>query len=299
MKCSDAISQISDYLLRGAEAGEVAPQAALEHIAGCRACLATLDELGTLWTAVQSPLLAAAAGLLTCDECSEQLPAYVDAQRTGQPLSAHFAQVTRHLQGCPRCQEEYELLLSLVAESEDGLFGPLPALPTSLWQTMTEQVQALVAPLHIQVGKWRATLGEGLATLTSVQPMLQPSMSATASFRGAGHRSVAELVRHIDQWLELPDPEQDLLIRVGTRSSQESQTTIVLHLTSLKSAAPIEQVRVSLRDSNGSLLERIATDADGLVLFERLPVDKYQLSIEQANRQWQINIVVEDATPAA
>src|SRR5690349_19566752 len=142
MKCSDAISQISHYLLRGAQAGEVAPQAALAHIAGCRDCLATLDELGTLWTGVKSPLLAAAADLLMCDECSKLLPAYVEAQRAGQALPLHFAQVTHHLEGCPRCQEEYELLLSLVEESEAGLFGPFPALPipvtpdpVRLWQT--------------------------------------------------------------------------------------------------------------------------------------------------------------------
>ncbi|MBK8048213.1 MAG: hypothetical protein IPK16_14480 [Anaerolineales bacterium] len=112
MQCSDAVKEITHYLLHGAHAGAEAPHAALTHVAGCRACLQTLAELGALWTDSPSQLRTVAPQL-TCDECQEFLPLYVDTARKLRPDFAAFDAVAHHLERCSNCHEEYALLAEL------------------------------------------------------------------------------------------------------------------------------------------------------------------------------------------
>ena len=74
---------------------------------------------------------------VTCEECFERLPAYVEAEvvpgraveccdRCDAPASCssdgRCARVHAHLEGCPACREEYEVLRELVLlESADDL----------------------------------------------------------------------------------------------------------------------------------------------------------------------------------
>jgi predicted anti-sigma-YlaC factor YlaD len=53
---------------------------------------------------------------VTCEECFSELPRYVELE----PLAeSELDRVRAHLEGCPACREEYEVLRELVA-AESG-----------------------------------------------------------------------------------------------------------------------------------------------------------------------------------
>jgi predicted anti-sigma-YlaC factor YlaD len=49
---------------------------------------------------------------VSCEECFERLDEYVE----GRPVPGMAA----HLEGCPACREDYESLLALVRDEDDG-----------------------------------------------------------------------------------------------------------------------------------------------------------------------------------
>ena len=57
-------------------------------------------------------LLGPSAPELGCEECFERLDEYVE----GSAVPGMAA----HLEGCPACREDYESLLALVRDDEDG-----------------------------------------------------------------------------------------------------------------------------------------------------------------------------------
>lgn len=303
MDCTDTLAQINHYLLRGVHIGEPAPQQALAHAAGCRHCLQTLAELGALWTD-QSSLLNAAVDLLTCAECQELLPAYVDALRATDTGFAKRDRVIHHLAHCTACREQYVLLSELVEElalAEAGMRQLSDAAteqatsPNALWRLLDEHIRELVAPLRIRVGQWGAAFAAWPSALSDLLPAPQPATSAL--MRHSEPMQPDESLAYAVQWIELPDTGNNVLVRVGTGASQNAQATIVLKLATMSTAAPLEHGRVSLRDQGGELLERVATDADGLALFQHLPVGKYRLTVEQGGGQWEVNVLIEEPTP--
>ena len=55
---------------------------------------------------------------LTCEECFEQLDRYVEEQLAGRDADALIAGMRAHLQGCPACAEDHQVLLDLVAAED-------------------------------------------------------------------------------------------------------------------------------------------------------------------------------------
>ncbi|HEY5293996.1 MAG TPA: hypothetical protein VIJ70_00805 [Gaiellaceae bacterium] len=49
-----------------------------------------------------------------CDECFDQLDAYVDLELAGGETERAFPGLRAHLEGCPACREEHESLRALV-----------------------------------------------------------------------------------------------------------------------------------------------------------------------------------------
>ena len=302
MDCTVALAQITHYLLRGVQMGEPAPQKALAHVAGCRHCLQTLTELGTLWTD-QSSLLNATVDLLTCHECQEMLPAYVDAHRAPDMVLAKHERVIHHLAHCTPCRQQYALLTELVEELALAEASMLHASDVANeqttsshapWRLLDVHIHELIAPLRIRLGQWGAAFAAWPATLSDLLPAPQP---ATAPLlRHSADTRPQESSTYAVQWIELPDTVNDVLVRVGAGAAHDARATIALKLTTLSAAVPLEHGKVSLRDQGGELLERIATDADGLALFQHLPVGIYRLTVEQGSGQWEVNVLIEEAS---
>ena len=55
---------------------------------------------------------------LTCEECFATLDRYVELELAGSDPEATIAGMHAHLQGCPACREEHDLLLAYAKREE-------------------------------------------------------------------------------------------------------------------------------------------------------------------------------------
>jgi hypothetical protein len=51
---------------------------------------------------------------MTCDQCFETLDRYVELELAGANAEASFPGMRAHLEGCPACREEHDVLLAFV-----------------------------------------------------------------------------------------------------------------------------------------------------------------------------------------
>jgi uncharacterized protein with PIN domain len=56
---------------------------------------------------------------LTCPECLQELERYAQGTLDGQPLEGLLARVREHLEACPFCNEEYQLVLETLKAIDD------------------------------------------------------------------------------------------------------------------------------------------------------------------------------------
>jgi predicted anti-sigma-YlaC factor YlaD len=54
---------------------------------------------------------------MTCEECFAFLDRYVDLEASGEDADARLPGMEAHLEGCPACREEHDLLLEYVTGS--------------------------------------------------------------------------------------------------------------------------------------------------------------------------------------
>ena len=54
---------------------------------------------------------------VTCERCFAVLDRYVELEQASADAEASFPGMRAHLQGCPACREEHDLLLALLDES--------------------------------------------------------------------------------------------------------------------------------------------------------------------------------------
>lgn len=52
---------------------------------------------------------------ITCDECLAGMAEFADARLLGHTISTALKRIEAHLEFCPECKQEYELLLELLA----------------------------------------------------------------------------------------------------------------------------------------------------------------------------------------
>ncbi len=55
---------------------------------------------------------------LTCEECFAMLDRYVELELAGADPEAAITGMQAHLEGCPACREEHDLLLAYVRSAE-------------------------------------------------------------------------------------------------------------------------------------------------------------------------------------
>ena len=65
-------------------------------------------------------LLGPAGPEVSCEQCFEQLDAYVDAQLAGEDADARHPGMRAHLEGCPACHEDHASLREFVALQAAG-----------------------------------------------------------------------------------------------------------------------------------------------------------------------------------
>jgi hypothetical protein len=67
---------------------------------------------------VLSGVLGPAGPELTCEECFEQLDAFVELELSGRDADAVVRGMRAHLMGCPACAEDHDSLHALVRSQQ-------------------------------------------------------------------------------------------------------------------------------------------------------------------------------------
>ena len=69
---------------------------------------------------------------ISCTECFDSVSGYVELELAGGDLAAKMPQVRQHLEQCPACREEYEVLRDLRRLEEEGHPPSLDDLQASI-----------------------------------------------------------------------------------------------------------------------------------------------------------------------
>lgn len=56
---------------------------------------------------------------IACDECLAGMAEFADSRLLGNTISNALKRIEAHIEFCPECKEEYELLLALLATQAD------------------------------------------------------------------------------------------------------------------------------------------------------------------------------------
>jgi glutaredoxin len=123
--CRAAIERLSAYLEDPAHRRAEA-DAAIAHMRECPYCKGRLEQL-------TQALVTDEEDQLTCQECLDLLPGYLQAEPAGQAGEANWRPVTLHIETCPHCSEAYAALSDLAAlafgeQGEEPPDYPVPDL---------------------------------------------------------------------------------------------------------------------------------------------------------------------------
>jgi hypothetical protein len=234
---------------------------------------------------------------IDCAACLALLSEYVRLQLIGQPIGATHREVPLHIETCPTCQAAYfrEFRTQGLAKPLSELqqvgrrAGAARALDTILqstsatwWQLVSERFYRMTMEIPILVKETAATFG-------NLPALLAPQRTLAGALRSK--RTVPENEAEAIELLTLPNPAADLLIKVSTGTVTNYKSTLIIQLETM-THQPIPQVRTSLRDRNGSLLEQRASDTDGLVIFGDLETTRYCIQVKHAGQIWEFSVAL-------
>lgn len=285
MNKNPTMDRLRDLLLTQSTSQPAAITELAIEIANDPAAIAELDAIITAFTGEPATLQARAARLLAYQSSRAQLGAYVEAEIAGQNAATLYPQLADHLQTYPPLYQEYTMLIESLKADAQGDFGPAPSAmnfavwrtqqhpaPTvdSLWQQLRQGVNRLIAEIPVWLEKGNATFGELPAALA-------PQLAQAPVYR---QRTATQAVDEalITTWT-LPLTIDNRSYKLRFSAVAEGRATLVLEVDQHQ-AEPAQQVRVTLNDQVGDLLESTTTSAMGLVSFRDLEPGDYQIQVE-------------------
>jgi glutaredoxin len=204
---------------------------------------------------------------LTCQECQDLLPEYLQAEVDGQAHEAQWHPVAFHLETCPHCSAVYATLHELT-ELADGERGsepphyPVPELPFLRAESVT-LAQPLRAPWRLDelgclIIEFSAELVRALQS-----PAYQPAYAAARLKSDKSQRVLCQL--------SLKEAVEDLEVTITAEERREDPTrcTVVVEVNvpSRGGWPNLAGAKVTLK--RGELeLETQLTDAFGKAVFE-------------------------------
>jgi len=227
----------------------------------------------------------------TCAEVQTQLPHYYELERAQQNFAVELPIIYQHLERCPYCQTDYQMLKDAMvaleeidAETENltaGGFTPvfdLSFLPTSdtIWQ-LQDGIQRLFENIRISISATAALIAD---MGTPLQPEVFP-----ATMRGGEDDAQYSV-------LILPDASAQIRFQLDSIPSSEGMAQIIMRIFETERDQPIQNVRVTLRRSNNELVAGSLTDADGAVEFSMLTADGYNIQAQYDGKTWELPITI-------
>lgn len=229
---------------------------------------------------------------LECASCRSLLSAYVEAELEDHAAEEEFPEVTRHLQSCTNCQEEYRDLLTLLQMAREGLlpeppiaanidFSYLDALrtPPSLWEQMQvggQEMWRLTSEIRLRLGRTGAAFQE-LSALLTPQPL------SVASMRQAEGDSAQRT-----QILSVPTGEAGVALALIVGPVAQQVTTLGVQVTAGVGGQPLDRVRVSVRDPERRILASELTAETGQVFFDHIGPGHYLIQVRYQDQAWEL-----------
>jgi hypothetical protein len=293
MDDASALEAVIKYLFTPTSSSAI-PADAVAQLATSRAGMRQLAALSATLTGESTTLVAAAALLLTCQECLAQLDDFVAAATSGDDPTGHWPLVAHHLQGCPSCHEEYTSLVEILhREINEDLGAPPTFANFAQWQRTQRQAES-TPNLWTSLDETTVQLRYSVALLLAqtrlgfdqLAASLQPHLVTAPGITLRNLRQPGELTSTA---LHLPYPASQLDITISPGPVVAGEGTLVVKIEHLTTRQPIAEAKISLRDGAGALLETNPTDADGLVYVRELAPGYYSLTIE---RQGEAPVVI-------
>lgn len=166
------------------------PPELLAHVSSCRRCHAALLHLAGMQ--LGGPFVP---DELDCDQCGDDLPAFIDVERDEGGLEAlrEYPDVWWHLWRCPDCVEVYRMVLTLQQAEAELRLPPLP-----LWSLVPQpQLELACVP--------QPELAHSFTLVPALPYARLPGGTATAdplhyAGRDAGYACEAHVRQLCDQW---------------------------------------------------------------------------------------------------
>ena len=306
MNTSDAIEQFVDQLKKSPFDRTISDEL-IDAIINSRASLAEFIDLSAAFTEQDSTFATDVGTLLTYRAQTEALGAYVEAEGAGEDVAKRFPAIAVRIQNDPKFRRQYEMLVERVEEEAQGLFENKPqfmdfgqwhqqqtqteaspshsAEPAELWQRLAHGAHQFVVELPILLKETTASFGDQLAAV------LQPQRVPVGTFRQREASSQIE-GEQFDEVVELPHLQTNIMLRIRTGPVTEGRGTLLVDVHHLTPDQPMAQARVTLRDADGGLLERTATDERGLAFFRELETNSYQIHVEYEGEIWELHVTL-------
>lgn len=236
---------------------------ALSHIRECPHCESRIGHLIRALTTDEEDSL-------TCKECEDHLPDYLQAEREGQAHEERWRAVALHLATCPHCSAEYATLLDLVALAygEQGVEPPRYPVP----ELSFLRPDRLPQPFHIP---WRLDeLGRLIIELSAELLRALQSPAYQSAYATAGLKS--DKSSRTLCLLSLKEAVKDLEVTITAEETRDDPTrcTVIVevNIPSRGGWPNLADTEVVLKRDEREL-ETQRTDAFGEAVFEAIATD--------------------------
>lgn len=236
---------------------------AFSHIRECPHCESRIGYLVQALTTDEKDRL-------TCPECQDLLPDYLQAEAEGQAHAPRWRQVAFHLKTCPHCSEEYATLSDLIelAYGEQGVEPPHYPVPDLSFLRPVRLPQPVGIPWRLDELVGRLIIEFSAELLRALQPPAYQPAYATIRRKSEKSRTLCQLV--------LKEAVKDLEVTITAEETRDdpSHCTVIVqvHIPSRGGWPNLADTEVVLKRDEREL-ETQLTDAFGEAVFEGIATD--------------------------
>ncbi|MCG8351756.1 MAG: hypothetical protein MI924_28650 [Chloroflexales bacterium] len=241
-------------------------EAALAHVRRCPSCQRRLGYLALA-------LANAEEDQLTCQQCQDQLPEYLQAELHGQAHDLQWLPIALHLKLCPHCAAVCAELVELAAFADNAHGAepphyPGPDLSFLGHEQHTEVVQSAGIPWRLD-DLGQVVIAFSTELLQTIRQVIQPPAPAL------GMRKSAQITPQRYQFA-LTDAVKDLEITITVEPSrddpQHCTIVVAVQIPSRGGWPHLAGTQVTLQRGDQEQ-ETQVTDAFGKAVFRGIAVD--------------------------
>jgi uncharacterized protein YbaR (Trm112 family) len=261
-ECRAALEYLLAYV-EDPESHHVELDLAVRHVRGCPVCESRLGHFARA-------LIEDEEDRLTCEECQDLLPEYLQAEAEARTQEELWHPVAYHLETCPHCSAAYTALSDLIElaygeQGEEPLYYPVPDL-SFVSKKKERPAETISAPWHLdELG--RLIIRFSADFLRTLQPpALQPAY-------GMARVKAGEPPRVLWQFnLRVEDLDVTIIAEEKQGDPTHCRVMVQVSIPSRGGWPHLIDTEVTLKRDEQTLQTQL-TDAFGNVVFKGIDVD--------------------------